>query len=198
MTSPSRTERDPPLPPVVRVRRSEALEEARRRRRPRDMAERAFPSSARLLPGRACQDLQGQERRPRSEAWILDCVLPRTIRIPVGFGSYWHRAHAELWDHAVQPPGAQSTTGHWHLSTVLSLSFPHHLGSHASTRLGCQQPSAASENQGSGERRRSRKRRRERKRKELEKGEQIEKEKGRVTCLWPTNYTSHVNNANPS
>lgn len=104
MTSPSRTERDPPLPPVVRVRRSEALEEARRRRRPRDMAERAFPFSARLSPGRAYQDLQGRERRPRSEAWILACALPGTVRISVAFGSSCHRAHAELWSHGVSLP----------------------------------------------------------------------------------------------
>lgn len=179
MTSPSSTERDPPLPPVVRVRRSEALEEARRRRRPRDMAERAFPSSARLLTGRVCQDLQGRERRPRSEAWILDCVVPGTVRIPVCFGSCWHKAHAELWGHAVQTPGAQPTTGHWHLSTVLSLSSPHHLGSRASARLGCQQPSAASENQGSGERMRSRKRRRERNRKRKKEGEEGVRERRR-------------------
>lgn len=115
MTSPSRTERDPPLPPVVRVRRSEALEEALRRRRPRDMAEeRAFPSSARLGPGKGLSGPVGVREETPSEAWMLGCVLPGPVWIPVALGSCWHPEHAELWGHAVQPPGAPPTTGHWH------------------------------------------------------------------------------------
>lgn len=78
-------EGDPPLPPVVRVRRSEALEEALRRRRPRDMAERTFPSSVRFGPGRACQDLQGEKRGDVLEIAVRDVCCP----VPSEPSGFW-------------------------------------------------------------------------------------------------------------
>lgn len=104
----------------------------------------------------------GEETTVRGMDIGLRPARDRTSSITVAFGCCWHGALAELWGRAVQPPQAQPTTGLWRLSTVLSHSSPHHLGSGASTRLGCQQALSCFKNQGGGKRRR-RKRRRERK-----------------------------------
>lgn len=63
MISPSRTEGGPPPPPGVRVRRSEALEEARRRRRPRDMVGGVLPSSVLARAGLGHTCLGGERER---------------------------------------------------------------------------------------------------------------------------------------
>lgn len=50
------------LPPGFRVRRSEALEEARRRSRPRDIAEEMFPLSVSFNQEPNSEDLSRRRR----------------------------------------------------------------------------------------------------------------------------------------
>lgn len=139
------------------------------------MAEPAFPFSARLGPGRACQDLQEGEKRPWSEAWILACVLLGTVRISVAFGSSCHKAHAELWGPGVSlpEPNLPQATGITPQSEALiPLREPRQRQAWLPAALSCfRKPTWCGEEE-------KQKERRARKRKELEKGEEKEKEKG--------------------
>ena len=90
MISPSRTEGGPPLPPGARVRRSEALEEARRRRRPRDIAGGcSHPPQAGAQVGLAAPAWEGGEGRCiRPEVRDLAGV-PRAVSCLMPISTKW-------------------------------------------------------------------------------------------------------------
>lgn len=122
------------------------------------------------------------------------CPLPSE---PSGF---WIMLAQRMWGHAAQP-SLSSTYNRPRASVhaVLSLTFPRYIESGCtSARLGCQQPSTASENP--REEGKKEKEGEEKGRGDREGGgrggrkEEEEEEEKEVPFLWSRNYASHINN----
>lgn len=157
------------------------------------MAERTFPSSARFGPGRARQDLQGRREEMYRRDHGRGRVLPSALR------AQWLLDHAGT---AYVEPCCTASLGSTYnrprasVHAVLSLTFPRYLESGCiSARLGCQQPSTASENpREEGKREEEGEEETEEEEEEGEEKKRKRRKKRRVPFLWSRNYASHINN----